>query len=174
MEEYLFEFVRVPRVYGEPLVKTLKSGKDLVQLTHIDLKNSGMPWGVASHVMDGINQLNSQKDGIFAPVFIEARPYNWPYNGNLTMDNTALIIIDMQRDFVGPQGYVGRMYGKEGLETLRKPIEPLKKLLSVVRPLGMTIIHTREGHNKTLTDCPGNKRWRSEGVAGGIGNPGKS
>jgi hypothetical protein len=42
---------------------------------------------------------------IFEPVFIDSNPYPWPYNGNLRLDNTALIIIDMQKDFADPNGY---------------------------------------------------------------------
>jgi nicotinamidase-related amidase len=42
-----------------------------------------------------------------------------PFNGNLTTENTALIIIDMQQDFVGPAGYVAKMYGDQ-VNILRK------------------------------------------------------
>jgi len=170
LREYLLEFVRVPTGYGELILKNVKTGKDLLALEHIQLKNFGVPWGLASHVKDGIDQLRAYANGVFAPAFVESRPYQWPFNGNMTVDNTALIIIDMQKDFVGYEGYVAKMYGKD-VEILRKPIEPLQRLLKVIRPMGLTIIHTREGHNITLTDCPANKRWRSEGVAGGIGNP---
>jgi len=170
IREYLVEFVRVPHVFAEAILSHVKTGKDLLALEHIQLKNMGVAWGLASHIKDGIDELRAFATGVFAPVFVESRPYLWPFNGNLTVDNTALIIIDMQKDFVGPDGYVAKMYGKD-VEILRKPIGPLQKLLKVVRPLGLTVIHTREGHNITLTDCPANKRWRSEGVAGGIGNP---
>ena len=41
--------------------------------------------------------------------YVAADPYPWPYNGDLRSQNTALIIIDMQTDFCGIGGYVGRM-----------------------------------------------------------------
>ena len=74
--------------------------------------------------------------------FIEADPYPYPYNGNLTPENTALIIIDMQTDFCGIGGYVDKM-GYD-LSLTRAPIEPIKRLLEVMRNKGFTIVHTRE------------------------------
>jgi biuret amidohydrolase len=41
--------------------------------------------------------------------FIEAKPYPWPYDGDLRPQNTALVIIDMQTDFCGHGGYVDKM-----------------------------------------------------------------
>ncbi|MFN3887046.1 MAG: cysteine hydrolase, partial [Aquabacterium sp.] len=40
------------------------------------------------------------------PLYVEAQPYAWPYNGDLRPANTALVIIDMQTDFCGVGGYV--------------------------------------------------------------------
>ncbi|MCC8402697.1 cysteine hydrolase [Paraburkholderia sp. MMS20-SJTN17] len=105
--------------------------------------------------------------------YIEARPYPWPYDGNLRPDNTALVIIDMQTDFCGYGGYVDKM-GYD-LALTRAPIEPIKRVLAPMRELGFTIIHTREGHRPDLSDLPANKRWRSRqaGTNGvGIGDVG--
>jgi biuret amidohydrolase len=105
--------------------------------------------------------------------FIEARPYPWPYDGNLRPDNTALVIIDMQTDFCGIGGYVDKM-GYD-LSMTRAPIEPIKNVLTLMREQGFTIIHTREGHRPDLSDLPANKRWRSRraGMNGaGIGDDG--
>jgi len=105
-----------------------------------------------------------------AATIVVAEPYPWPYNGKLRPDNTALIIIDMQTDFCGKGGYVDAM-GYD-LSLTRAPIEPIKRLLATLRPLGYTIIHTREGHRPDLADLPANKRWRSQRIGAGIGDAG--
>jgi biuret amidohydrolase len=102
--------------------------------------------------------------------FVQSEPYAYPYNGELRPDNTALIIIDMQTDFCGIGGYVDRM-GYD-LSLTRAPIEPIKKVLAAMRDRGFYIIHTREGHRPDLSDLPRNKRWRSQQVGAGIGDPG--
>ena len=100
--------------------------------------------------------------------YVTAAPYRWPYDGNLSPANTALIIIDMQVDFCGEGGYVDKM-GYD-ISLTRKPIEPLKKLMAAMRAGGYTLIHTREGHKPDMSDLPANKRWRSRQIGtNGIG-----
>ena len=102
--------------------------------------------------------------------YIAADPYLYPFDGDLRPENTALIIIDMQTDFCGEGGYVDTM-GYD-LALTRAPIEPIRRLLEVMRSQSFTIIHTREGHRPDLADLPANKRWRSQQIGAGIGDPG--
>jgi nicotinamidase-related amidase len=102
--------------------------------------------------------------------YIAADPYPYPFDGDLRPANTALMVIDMQTDFCGRGGYVDKM-GYD-LSLTRAPIEPIRRVMSLMRELGYTIIHTREGHRPDLSDLPENKRWRSQQIGAGIGDPG--
>lgn len=86
---------------------------------------------------------------------IEAEPF--PLEVNL--DETALIVIDMQKDFLCRGGY-GEFLGNDP-ELLRRTIGPIQHLLAAARESGLLIIHTREGHLPDLSDCPPTKlnRW---------------
>ena len=99
---------------------------------------------------------------------LDSKPYPWPFDGELTPSNTALVIIDMQTDFCGIGGYVDKM-GYD-LALTRAPIEPIRALMARMRELGFHVIHTREGHRPDLADLPANKRWRSRQIgANGVG-----
>ena len=63
--------------------------------------------------------------------FIPSQPYDWPFDGNLSPDNTALIVIDMQIDFCGEGGYVDEM-GYD-ISLTRAPIRPISDTLNVMR-----------------------------------------
>jgi biuret amidohydrolase len=101
---------------------------------------------------------------------LAADPYPWPFDGDFRPDNTALIVIDMQTDFCGPNGYVDAM-GYD-ISLTRAPIGPIGRVLAAMRAGGFAILHTREGHRPDLADLPENKRWRSRRIGAGIGDPG--
>lgn len=102
---------------------------------------------------------------------VSSEPYLWPFDASLLPGNTALLIIDMQRDFCGKGGYIDTM-GYDISLTMRA-ISPIKTVLDIARRIPkFTIIYTREGHRSDLSDLPANKLWRSRGMHAGIGDHG--
>jgi len=103
--------------------------------------------------------------------FVNAKPYAWPFDGALRPEETALLIIDMQRDFCDPDGYVASM-GYD-LTAFRKVIPRVAAVRESVSRWGGTIIYTREGHRPDLSDLPRLKAWRSRlaGVEIGVKGP---
>lgn len=89
-----------------------------------------------------------------------------PFDLDFDLDSTALLIIDMQRDFVLPGGF-GEALGND-TSPLLDAVEPIKRVLDIAREKGMMVVHTREGHRPDLTDCPpakldrGGKRFIGE------------
>jgi nicotinamidase-related amidase len=96
---------------------------------------------------------------------IEAEPYAFP----LSPAHAALLIIDMQRDFLEPGGF-GDALGND-VSLLRGAIEPTRLLLEAARTAGLLVIHTREGHRPDLSDLPPAKKRRGN-FAVTIGDPG--
>lgn len=92
-----------------------------------------------------------------------------PYAFDFEPAHAALLIIDMQRDFLEPGGF-GAALGND-VALLRETIEPNRRLLAAARAAGMRIIHTREGHRADLSDLPPAKRRRGN-FATGIGDAG--
>jgi nicotinamidase-related amidase len=89
--------------------------------------------------------------------FVDAEPYTY----ELKPSQCALLIIDMQRDFLEPGGF-GEMLGND-VSQLRRTIEPNIRLLEFWRSKGMQVIHTREGHRQDLADLPPAKKVRGKG-----------
>jgi nicotinamidase-related amidase len=82
--------------------------------------------------------------------------------GPFTLDvsSTALVLIDMQRDFLLPGGF-GETLGND-VSLLQQVVPPLAEVLAAARAAGMLIIHTREGHLPDLSDCPPAKLQRGK------------
>ncbi len=70
----------------------------------------------------------------------------------IALDRTAVIIIDMQRDFLEPGGF-GETLGND-VSLLSAAIGPCRRLLESARRKRMLIVHTREGHRPDLSDAP--------------------
>lgn len=82
----------------------------------------------------------------------------------------ALLLIDLQRDFLDPRGYAARA-GLD-VERLRRAIGPTLALREAARACGMRVIYTREGHRPDLSDCPAAKLARSRASGAAIGSAG--
>jgi biuret amidohydrolase len=99
------------------------------------------------------------------PVTVAADPYAFTFEP----ERSALLIIDMQRDFVQPGGF-GETLGND-VKQLQAVIPPLAAVLTATRGAGMTVLHTREGHLPDLSDCPPAKLNRGSPSLR-IGDPG--
>ena len=98
---------------------------------------------------------------------IQAEPFELEFNPK----TTALLIIDMQRDFVLPGGF-GEMLGND-TSLLLAAVKPTERVLKTAREKGIFVVHTREGHRPDLSDCPSAKLTRGGknfiGTAGPMG-----
>jgi nicotinamidase-related amidase len=89
---------------------------------------------------------------------IPALPYEYEVP---SLSQLALVIIDMQRDFLEPGGF-GEMLGND-VTQLGSIVPTLEELLDFCHQKGLTIIHTLEGHQPDLSDCPPSERKRGKG-----------
>jgi nicotinamidase-related amidase len=92
-----------------------------------------------------------------------------PYPFRLDLAHAALLIIDMQRDFLEPGGF-GAALGND-VSLLRRAIAPTRLVLDVARSARILVIHTREGHRPDLSDLPPAKKSRGR-LKLGIGDHG--
>ncbi|HEY2670993.1 MAG TPA: isochorismatase family cysteine hydrolase [Rugosimonospora sp.] len=100
---------------------------------------------------------------------VDAHPYPYTFDPS----RTALLVIDMQRDFLEPGGF-GESLGND-VSLLRRTIGPLRAVLTACRAAGLAVIHTREGHQPDLSDCPPSKlrRGRPSRRIGDLGPKGR-
>ena len=92
-----------------------------------------------------------------------------PFDLTLAPASTALLIIDMQRDFLEPGGF-GEMLGND-VSLLRSTIRPTSAVLEAARRAGLLVVHTREGHRADLSDCPPSKLTRGGQTVIGTDGP---
>ena len=85
---------------------------------------------------------------------VSAEPYDFAFD----IQTSALMIIDMQRDFLETGGF-GETFGYKAT-ALRTAITPSRQVLAAARAAGMAVIHTREGHRPDLSDLSLAKRRR--------------
>ncbi|MBX3502252.1 MAG: cysteine hydrolase [Alphaproteobacteria bacterium] len=87
-----------------------------------------------------------------------ARPFPYPYDGRLIAAATALLVIDLQRDFLSPDGY----FARKGYDPapLRAILPAVNRLIEAARAAGLLIVHTRQGYRADLADMTPYERWR--------------
>jgi nicotinamidase-related amidase len=96
---------------------------------------------------------DGRSDGVATSPPIPAHPYPFPGAGNI-----ALVVIDMQRDFLEPGGF-GAALGND-VTRLQAIVPTLARLIAAFRAAHLPIVHTKEGHRADLSDCPPAKRAR--------------
>jgi len=96
---------------------------------------------------------------------VTAEPYSFAFD----LETTALVVVDMQRDFVLPGGF-GAALGND-VSLLQRAVGPTRTILEAARASGLFIVHTREGHRPDLTDLTESKKVRGH-LAHGIGDEG--
>jgi biuret amidohydrolase len=92
-----------------------------------------------------------------------------PFAFDFDPGQTALIVIDMQRDFIEDGGF-GASLGND-VRPLQAIVPTVARLIDGARAAGIPVIHTRECHAPDLSDCPPAKRLRGKPAAR-IGDPG--
>jgi nicotinamidase-related amidase len=96
---------------------------------------------------------------------VHAEPFDFVFDPA----RTALVMIDMQRDFIEPGGFGESLGNDVGL--LARVVRPARELLDWARDAGLLVVHTRECHRPDLSDCPPAKRLRGSPTLR-IGDPG--
>jgi nicotinamidase-related amidase len=89
---------------------------------------------------------------------IVSRPYHYPYDERLDPRTTALLVIDLQIDFLSPEGY----FARKGYDPapLRAILPTVNAVIDAARAAGCTIVHTRQGYRADMADMTPYERWR--------------
>lgn len=89
---------------------------------------------------------------------IKATPFDFPYDGRLMAETTALIVIDLQQDFLSTTGY----FARQGYDPspLRAILPTVSRLISAARKAGVRVIHTRQGYRADMADMTPYEKWR--------------
>lgn len=88
---------------------------------------------------------------------IKATPFDFPYDGRLVAKNTALVVIDLQQDFLSTTGY----FARKGYDPspLRAILPTVNRLISAARKAGVTVIHTRQGYRADMSLALDASEW---------------
>lgn len=91
---------------------------------------------------------------------IKAIPFDFPYDGRLVPGHTALLVIDLQQDFLSPTGY----FARKGYDPspLRAILPAVNRLIAAARAAGLTIVHTRQGYRADMADMTPYEKWRRQ------------
>jgi len=91
---------------------------------------------------------------------IKARPFNFPYDGRLIPAQTALLVIDLQTDFLSETGY----FAKRGYDPspLRAIVPTVNAVIKAARRGGCRVIHTRQGYRADMADMTPYEKWRRQ------------
>ncbi|MDG4891262.1 isochorismatase family cysteine hydrolase [Mesorhizobium sp. WSM4887] len=89
---------------------------------------------------------------------IKATPFDFPYDGRLVPQDTALLVIDLQADFLSPTGY----FARKGYDPspLRAILPTVNRLIAAARAAGLAIVHTRQGYRADMADMTAYEKWR--------------
>ncbi|QWA09206.1 cysteine hydrolase [Sodalis ligni] len=100
-------------------------------------------------------------------MIITGEPYDFPISGEMIPARSALLIIDMQRDFCDPQGYMN--HRGDDITAARAIIPTIVQVRAAATQVGIRVIYTREGHRPDLSDLPQSKRLKTARAGAEIG-----
>jgi biuret amidohydrolase len=96
--------------------------------------------------------------------------YPWPYDGPWLPRSAALIVVDMQRDYLDPRGWFALTGGNAAPFTAIVPV--VARVLDAARRAGIFVVFTVECYRSDLLNLPANRLWRSERLGRPIGAEG--